>query len=77
MQDRIASLNGASVEHVLRQDRAAFMRLIGRSIVQVPPHNIDSIQHVLIWLVCSLVAHPCHVRDILVLVWMNVSWLQL
>jgi hypothetical protein len=36
LQDRIASLNGASVEHVLRQDRAAFVRLIGRSVVQVP-----------------------------------------
>lgn len=35
LQDRIASLNGASVEHVLRQDRPAFVRLIGRSIVQV------------------------------------------
>ncbi len=39
LQDRIASLNGRSVEHVLRQDRPAFLRLIGLSVVQArcPP----------------------------------------
>ncbi len=34
LQDRIASLNGRSVEHVLRQDRPAFVRLIGLSVLQ-------------------------------------------
>lgn len=34
LQDRIARLNGRSVEHVLRQDRPAFMRLIGLSVLQ-------------------------------------------
>lgn len=35
LQDRIARLNGRSVEHVLKQDRAAFVRLIGLSVLQV------------------------------------------
>lgn len=35
LQDRIASLNGKSVEHVLRQDRPAFVLLIGLSVLQV------------------------------------------
>jgi len=34
LSDRIASLNGESVKFVLRQDRAAFVRLIWRSVVQ-------------------------------------------
>ena len=36
LQDRIARLNGRSVEHVLKQDRTAFVRLIGLSVLQVP-----------------------------------------
>ena len=35
LQDRIAMLNGRSVEHVLRQDVGAFRRLIALSAVQV------------------------------------------
>ena len=35
LQDRIAMLNGRSVEHVLRQDMGAFMRLVLLSAVQV------------------------------------------
>lgn len=39
LQDRIAMLNGRSVQHVLRQDTAAFKRLIALSATQVlsPP----------------------------------------
>lgn len=33
-QDRIASLNGRTVQHVMRQDRSAFVRLIGLSVLQ-------------------------------------------
>jgi hypothetical protein len=35
LQDRIARLNGRSVDYVLRQDRPAFVRLIGLSVLQV------------------------------------------
>ncbi len=35
LQDRMAALNGRTVEYVLRQDRAAFTRLIGLSVLQV------------------------------------------
>ena len=35
LQDRIAMLNGRSVEHVLKQDVGAFKRLIALSAVQV------------------------------------------
>ncbi len=35
LQDRIARLNGRSVEHVLKQDRPAFLRLIALSVLQV------------------------------------------
>lgn len=34
ISDRIASLNGTSVKYVLEQDRAAFVRLIGISVLQ-------------------------------------------
>lgn len=34
ISDRIASLNGTTVKHVLEQDKAAFIRLIGISILQ-------------------------------------------
>lgn len=34
ISDRIASLNGTTVKHVLEQDKAAFVRLIGISILQ-------------------------------------------
>ena len=34
LQDRIAALNGRSVEHVLKQDKRAFMRLVLLSAVQ-------------------------------------------
>eukprot|EP00850_Spirogloea_muscicola_P015567 SM000120S25716 [mRNA] locus=s120:398087:406079:+ [translate_table: standard] len=34
LSDRIASLNGASVSHVVKQDRKAFLRLIGVSVLQ-------------------------------------------
>jgi hypothetical protein len=35
LQDRMAALNGRTVEYVLKQDRAAFVRLIGLSVRQV------------------------------------------
>ena len=35
LQDRMAALNGRTVEYVLKQDRAAFVRLIGLSVFQV------------------------------------------
>ena len=31
----MAALNGRTVEYVLKQDRAAFVRLIGLSVLQV------------------------------------------
>ncbi|XP_040937824.1 ABC transporter D family member 1 isoform X2 [Gossypium hirsutum] len=34
VSDRIASLNGTTVKHVLEQDKAAFIRLIGISVLQ-------------------------------------------
>jgi len=34
LQDRIASLNGRTVQLVIRQDRAGFIRLIGISVLQ-------------------------------------------
>jgi hypothetical protein len=34
LSDRIASLNGTSVKNVLQQDRRAFIRLIGISVLQ-------------------------------------------
>ncbi|MCO5596316.1 hypothetical protein L7F22_050377 [Adiantum nelumboides] len=34
ISDRIANLNGKSVKHVLNQDKAAFMRLVGVSVLQ-------------------------------------------
>ncbi len=34
LQDRIASLNGRTVQLVIRQDRPAFIRLIGISVLQ-------------------------------------------
>ena len=34
LSDRIASLNGTSVKNVLQQDRRAFARLIGISVLQ-------------------------------------------
>ena len=35
LQDRMAALNGRTVKHVLQQDQAAFIRLIGLSTLQV------------------------------------------
>ena len=35
LQDRMAALNGRTVEYVLKQDKAAFIRLIGLSVAQV------------------------------------------
>ncbi len=35
LQDRMAALNGRTVEYVLKQDLAAFVRLIGLSVAQV------------------------------------------
>ncbi len=35
LQDRMAALNGRTVEYVLKQDKQAFIRLIGLSIAQV------------------------------------------
>lgn len=37
LQDRMAALNGRTVEYVLKQDKAAFVRLIGLSVAQVCP----------------------------------------
>ena len=37
LQDRMAALNGRTVEYVLKQDKQAFIRLIGLSIAQVGP----------------------------------------
>ncbi|XP_022774958.1 ABC transporter D family member 1-like isoform X2 [Durio zibethinus] len=34
VSDRIASLNGTTVKYVLEQDKAAFIRLIGKSVLQ-------------------------------------------
>lgn len=36
LQDRMAALNGRTVEYVLKQDKQAFVRLIGLSVAQVP-----------------------------------------
>lgn len=35
LQDRMAALNGRTVEYVLKQDKQAFIRLIGLSVAQV------------------------------------------
>ncbi|XP_068658650.1 ABC transporter D family member 1-like [Aristolochia californica] len=40
ISDRIASLNGTSVKYVLEQDKAAFIRLIGISILQSAANSI-------------------------------------
>ena len=43
LQDRMAALNGRTVEYVLKQDKQAFIRLIGLSVAQVcvlPVHQI-------------------------------------
>jgi len=37
LQDRMAALNGRTVEYVLKQDKPAFIRLIGLSVAQVRP----------------------------------------
>lgn len=37
LQDRIAHLNGRTVKHLLNQDRSAFVKLVGLSVVQVSP----------------------------------------
>ncbi len=37
LQDRMAALNGRTVEYVLKQDKPAFIRLIGLSVAQVCP----------------------------------------
>jgi ABC-type uncharacterized transport system fused permease/ATPase subunit len=40
LQDRMASLNGKTVEYVLRQDRPAFVRLIGLSLAQAAASSV-------------------------------------
>ncbi|KAK1294460.1 ABC transporter D family member 1 [Acorus calamus] len=40
ISDRIASLNGTSVKHVLEQDKAAFIRLTGISVLQSAASSI-------------------------------------
>ncbi|XP_024314654.1 ABC transporter D family member 1 [Brachypodium distachyon] len=40
ISDRIASLNGTSVKYVLEQDKAAFLRLIGVSVMQSAANSI-------------------------------------
>ena len=35
LQDRMAALNGRTVEYVLKQDKQAFIRLINLSVFQV------------------------------------------
>ncbi|KAL5228706.1 hypothetical protein ABZP36_016971 [Zizania latifolia] len=42
ISDRIASLNGTSVKYVLEQDKAAFLRLIGISVLQSAANSIVS-----------------------------------
>ncbi|KAK9820297.1 hypothetical protein WJX72_008694 [[Myrmecia] bisecta] len=48
LQDRIASLNGRSVQHVLKQDKAAFVRLVGVSVLQSCASSVlaPSLRHV-------------------------------
>ena len=48
MQDRIASLNGRTVQLVIRQDRPAFIRLIGISVLQSAASAVlaPSLRHV-------------------------------
>ncbi|KAI5001649.1 hypothetical protein ZWY2020_026299 [Hordeum vulgare] len=47
ISDRIASLNGTSVKYVLEQDKAAFIRLIGTSVMQSAANSIvaPSLRH--------------------------------
>ncbi|KAL0908268.1 hypothetical protein M5K25_022756 [Dendrobium thyrsiflorum] len=49
ISDRIASLNGTSVKYVLEQDKAAFIRLTGISVLQSAASSIvaPSLRHVL------------------------------
>ena len=42
LQDRMAALNGRTVEYVLKQDLAAFVRLIGLSVAQARAPNLNS-----------------------------------
>ncbi|KAG8079143.1 hypothetical protein GUJ93_ZPchr0007g5315 [Zizania palustris] len=42
ISDRIASLNGTSVKYVLEQDKAAFLRLIGISVLQSAANSVVS-----------------------------------
>ena len=48
LQDRIASLNGRTVQYVIRQDKAAFIRLIGISVLQSAASAVlaPSLRHV-------------------------------
>lgn len=48
VQDRIASLNGRTVQYVIRQDKAAFVRLIGISVLQSAASAVlaPSLRHV-------------------------------
>lgn len=48
LQDRIASLNGRTVQLVIRQDRPAFIRLIGISVLQSAASAVlaPSLRHV-------------------------------
>ncbi|CAL8461843.1 g1374 [Coccomyxa elongata] len=48
LQDRMAALNGRTVEYVLKQDKAAFIRLIGLSVAQALASAIlaPSLRHV-------------------------------
>ena len=46
LQDRMAALNGRTVEYVLKQDKQAFIRLIGLSVAQVcalPLHQVTAV----------------------------------
>ena len=40
LQDRMADLNGRTVKHLLNQDKAAFVRLVGLSTLQVAHHHL-------------------------------------
>ena len=51
LQDRMAALNGRTVEYVLKQDRPAFVRLIGLSVAQVDAP----------WCSCFIQSHFHHV----------------
>lgn len=53
LQDRMAALNGRTVEYVLKQDLAAFVRLIGLSVAQARARQPYVLQSCLILKVCQ------------------------